>query len=115
VAEGGPTAIANFPCSEAAFQLDITDDSNADEYIPGDMIIVDPIETPIPGDMVFAAVDKERTPVVRKYTLQIVDGERSVVLEALNRDWGKHTENIEVIGVVMEHIKPRRRGPRRVV
>lgn len=108
------TSFANYPCSSEAFSLEITDDSNAPDFSAGDTVIIDPAERPLPGDMVFAAVDKDRRPVFRKYALAHDKGKSTVVLEALNPDWGKHSENIEIIGVMTEHTQPRRRRLRRV-
>ena len=50
-----------FPCSmTGGFALEIFDRRNATEYEVGDIVMLDAEVDPVPGDMVFAAVDVEK-------------------------------------------------------
>ena len=79
-----------FPCSmTGGFALEIFDRRNATEYEVGDIVVLDAEVEPVPGDMVFAAVDVEKRPVFAKY----LPRGQHIVLKPLNPDWGD-----EVIG-----------------
>ena len=73
-----------FPCSmTGGFALEIFDRRNATEYEVGDIVMLDAEIEPVPGDMVFAAVDVEKRPVFAKY----LPRGQHIVLKALNPDW----------------------------
>jgi transcriptional regulator with XRE-family HTH domain len=77
-----------FPCSmTGGFALEIFDRRNATDYEIGDIVVLDAEVEPVPGDMVFAAVEKR--PVFAKY----LPRGQHIVLKPLNPDWGD-----EVIG-----------------
>jgi len=79
-----------FPCSmTGGFALEIFDRRNATDYEIGDIVVLDAEVEPVPGDMVFAAVDGEKRPVFAKY----LPRGQHIVLKPLNPDWGD-----EVIG-----------------
>ena len=79
-----------FPCSmTGGFALEIFDRRNATDYEIGDIVMLDAEVEPVPGDMVFAAVDVEKRPVFAKY----LPRGQHIVLKPLNSDWGD-----EVIG-----------------
>lgn len=50
--------LTHFPCSERAFVLPVFDRRNEPLYLRGDHLVIDPLEKPLPGDMVLAEVDK---------------------------------------------------------
>ena len=86
-----PSVITSrFPCSkEGGFALEIFDRRNATEYEIGDIIILDANVEPVPGDMVFAAIDGGKRPAFAKY----LPRGRHTILKPLNSDWDD-----EVIG-----------------
>ena len=91
-----PVITSRFPCSIAGgFALEIFDRRNATEYEIGDIIILDADEEPVPGDMVFAAIDVEKRPVFAKY----LPRGRHTILKPLNSDWGG-----EVMGPVTSKV-----------
>ncbi len=97
----------HFACSDKAYAIDVFDTRNAPEFIPDiHRVVIDPNETPRPGDMVLARIDGAA--VFGKYTRK-----KAVVIEALNDDWDDLTivpeRGDRVIGVMTEHAKPRRR------
>lgn len=104
------TTIAQFPCSTRAFAIEITDNSNAPRFEPGDQVIVDPEVAPVPGDMVLASVGAQQLQF-RKFRLQGNVRGATTVLEPLNIDWPTtfaSGKSVRLIGVMSEHTKPRR-------
>lgn len=97
----------HFACSAKAFAIEIFDSRNAPEYLPEThRVVIDPVETPIPGDMVLARIKGE--PIFGKYTRR-----RGVEIDALNDDWESvkldESKGDRIVGVMTEHAKPRRR------
>ena len=105
--EHGEKVLTHFACGPLAFEIKVTDTSNAPEYLVGDSVIVDPDLRPEPGDMVLALVGTRA--VFRK---MVSRGGDAVELRPLNPDWHPDTIEIgksgEIIGTMSEHAKPRR-------
>jgi transcriptional regulator with XRE-family HTH domain len=105
-----PVITSRFPCSrEGGFALEIFDRRNATEYEIGDIIILDADVEPVPGDMVFAAVDAEKRPAFAKY---LPRGPHTI-LKPINSDWGDEVVGPgylegRVIAVMTERIHRRR-------
>lgn len=103
----------HFPCSSKSFVVVLWDQSNAQRYIPGDQVVIDPEIAPEPGDMVLAAVEIPARPVFAKYATTIVNGVRVPILQHLNPDWSQHVLSEDyagrILGVMTEHASPRRR------
>lgn len=100
---------SHFPCSENSFALIISDRANADRFLPGDSVIIDPDIAPEPEDMVFAYVGAERRPVFRSYELR---DHAHYTLRALNQSYPSFPigpdDEAQIIGVMSEHTSPRR-------
>lgn len=100
---------SHFPCSEDSFALVIGDRANADRFLPGDSVVIDPDVTPEPEDMVFAYIGHERKPVFRSYE---VTDPTHYTLRALNPKHPSYPvgpgDVAEIIGVMSEHTMPRR-------
>ena len=98
----------HFPCSEAAYLVEVFDARNAPTYVRGDHIVIDPSERPMPGDMVLAMVDS--APIFGVFSRS--DRFSSGAIESLDTKWG--SEEIDpdrgdkVLGVMTEHARPRR-------
>lgn len=71
----------HFPCGKHSFQFTINDRSNAEDYVPGDSVIIDPELPPTPGDMVLMIVGG--APLFRRYRPR----GGAVELVPLNSDW----------------------------
>jgi SOS-response transcriptional repressor LexA len=83
------------------------------EFTEGDLIIVDPEIQPLPGDYVVAK-NGEHEATFKKYKARGVDAEGNEIFSIvpLNDDFPtKHSdkEPINIIGVMVEHRKFRRR------
>ena len=108
-----PVITSRFPCSKmGGFALEIFDRSNATEYEIGDIIILDADVEPVPGDMVFAAIDVEKRPAFAKY----LPRRRHTILKPLNSDWGDEVIGPgylegRIIAVMTERIHRRRAHP----
>ena len=97
----------HFACSAKSFAIEIFDTRNAPEYLPEThRVVIDPTETPIPGDMVLARINGE--PLFGKYTKR-----KGIEIAALNEDWEpvrlNESRGDRIVGVMTEHAKPRRR------
>ena len=98
----------HFPCSEGAYLLEVFDARNAPTFVRGDHIVIDPYESPTPGDMVLAMVDS--APIFGVFSRS--DRFSSGAIESLDTKWG--SEEIDpdrgdkVLGVMTEHARPRR-------
>ena len=103
----------HFPCSSKSFVIVLWDASNAQRFLAGDQIVIDPEITPEPGDMVLAAVDQPVRPVFAKYATTQLNGSRVPILQHLNPDWSQHVlseaHQGRILGVMTEHASPRRR------
>ena len=100
-----------YPCGPNSFAIEVPDKSNSPEYMPGDTVVIDPDETPAPGDMVLAVVGIPPVAVFRQYF--VVSGSpKGTGLQALNAQWESFTlygpEDGRVIGVMTEYMRPRR-------
>lgn len=100
-----------FECSARSEARTIVGDSMAPEFLPGDVVVIDPAIKPVPGDFVFVEMNDGRS-LFRKY--RPLSG-RNVQYELvpLNPDWP--IERIDkdnpakLCGVMSERISPRRR------
>jgi transcriptional regulator with XRE-family HTH domain len=101
-----------YPCSmTGGFALEIFDRRNATEYEVGDIVMLDAEVEPVPGDMVFAAVDVDKKPVFAKY----LPRGQHFVLKPLNPDWGDEVIGPgylegRVVAVMTEHTHRRRKN-----
>lgn len=98
-----------FPCSEGSYLWTVPDRSNEPEYLPGDVVVIDPAIDPIPGDMVFVAIG-DTEPIFRSY--EISSGGK-VLLRPKNPTWGNGIEidpgsDSRILGVMSERTSPRR-------
>lgn len=107
--EGFETITVNFPCSEHTFALRIKGKSMLPKFEDGDVIVVDPMEQPIPGSFVVAKNTNEEA-TFKKYKALGVDEHGNAVFELvpLNDDFATlHSErdHLHIIGVAVEHRK----------
>lgn len=94
-----------FPCGPRAFLVEVWDDSNAPRYNLGDMLVIDPDKTPMPGRMVLAAVGADSDPALGRYVRRVNNGQTTDVVEHLNAVWGEHPIDgtaSQIVGVVTE-------------
>jgi len=98
----------HFPCSNRSYAVTIEDKSCADEFMPGDSVVIDPDIAPLPGDMVLAVVNGE--PLFRRYKV-LAKFPLKFALEPLNSLWGadESADQSIILGVMSEHTRPRRR------
>lgn len=77
-----------FPCSPAAFALQVVGDSMAPDFNDGDIIIVDPAEAPQPGDFVWVEME-DGDSLFRRYRPQSTAGKQphSFDLVPSNPNW----------------------------
>lgn len=98
----------HFPCSESAFLVEVFDTRNAPTYARGDHIVIDPLEQPVPGDMVLAIVDS--APIFGVFSRS--DRFAGGAIESLDAKWGSEEldpdRGDKVLGVMTEHARPRR-------
>jgi transcriptional regulator with XRE-family HTH domain len=104
-----------FDCGPRTFVFDIVDRSNdvPGGFAPGEAVAIDPDEKPRPGDMVFAAMKPDERPLFRRYQSRTaLDGTKYVELSPLNKDWDtdfiRSPDDGRIIGVMTEHVIPRR-------
>jgi len=101
--------------SRTAFALEITGDSMADLFMPGDVVIIDPLVRPLPGDFVVAKIDDDKHATFKKYRARGVGvtGVEIFELVPLNENYATVTVSAEnpgrVIGTMVEHRRRRRR------
>lgn len=103
----------HFECSNRSYALRVVGESMADEFLPGDVVIIDPALKPVPGDFVFVEME-DGTALFRKYRPQKVDGKSpDFDLVPINEDWPtvhvSHANPGKIRGVMSERITPRRR------
>ncbi len=100
--------------SERAFALVVEGESMADEFYPGDTVIVDSEVGPRPGDFVVAKMEKDETVIFRKYRPRGADkaGKPIIELAPLNDDYPTTIINSgnagSIIATMVEHRKYRR-------
>lgn len=102
-----------FDCGPNAFVLDVTDRSNEPMFQVGDALVIDPDESPAPGDMVLAILGPDNRPVIRRYAQRSnAESGKYVELQALNSAWDsdfiRSPTDGKVVGVMTEHVIPRR-------
>jgi hypothetical protein len=71
--DDAPTVFASFPCSHEAFATEVFDHRNSPEYEPGDIVILDPVVTPVHDDWVLASVGPGRSIIFARYVLPGLD------------------------------------------
>jgi len=106
--------------SDAAFCIVIDDDSmrdnSAESVQRGDKVIIDPAIPPQPGDLVVAEMVGQGSILFRKYRERGHDsgGVAHIELVPLNPDYapssGVVSDEIRIIGVMVEHRRQRRRA-----
>lgn len=107
-------AAAEFPCGNKAFRFVVWNRANAPEYRIGDAVIIDPDVPPEPTDMVLAALGAEARPVFGELRFERpAAGDAVRVIQPLNGAWPgeQMSPSDRVIGVMTEHVRPRRAGP----
>ena len=107
--DGGDTIETDEDVSTDAFALVVESDSMAPEFLPGDRIVVDPSDTPKPGNYVVAKLDARDQATFKKYRPRGYDAEGREVIELapLNSDWPTLYIDAQnpghIIGPVVEH------------
>jgi SOS-response transcriptional repressor LexA len=102
------------PLSDRTFGLVIEGESMAEDFYPGDIVIVDPEIAPRPGDYVVAKLEKEDQVLFRKYRLRGIDDSGNPVIELapLNEDYPTTVIDSRspgrLVGTMVEHRKYRR-------
>ncbi len=87
------------------FALEVKDDSMSPVIHKGDVTIINPNQTPQPGNLVVAKLDNQPEVVIRQYRqLSCANGFESYELVALNQNWANLTVNqpgaATIIGVL---------------
>lgn len=101
--------------SRLVFALEITGESMLEEFRPGDVVIIDPMVKPQPGDYVVAKLDRDSAATFKKYRARGsgANGEPIFELVPLNPDFATITVSSDnpgrIIGTMMEHRRRRRR------
>lgn len=101
--------------SQKGFALKIVGNDNFPEYKEGDQIVIDPDESPEPGEMVVAHIDGSDAGILRKYRPRGKDAGGEVIeLLPLNNDHAAITIDMNnpgsIRGVVVKHIRNTRLG-----
>lgn len=100
--------------SRSAFALVVEGDSMLDLFQPGDVVVIDPEVSPVPGDYVVAKLEREERATFKKYREKGLgsDGNIEFDLVPLNQDYPVIGVNsnfpARVIGVMVEHRRRRR-------
>jgi SOS-response transcriptional repressor LexA len=107
--EGFETITVGFPCSEHTFALRLKGKSMLPKFEEDDVIVVDPLEQPIPGSFVVAKNTEEEA-TFKKYRALGVDEHGNAVFELvpLNDDFAtlhSQRDHLHIIGVAIEHRK----------
>lgn len=101
--------------SRLTFALEISGDSMAEEFQPGDIVIIDPAVKPMPGDFVVAKINDERNATFKKYRARGADanGIEMFELVPLNEDYATVTISASnpgrIVGTMVEHRRRRRK------
>ncbi|MFL9904713.1 S24 family peptidase, partial [Paraburkholderia fungorum] len=107
--EGFETITVDFPCSEHTFALRIKGRSMLPTFEEDDVIVVDPLEQPVPGSFVVAKnTDEEAT--FKKYKALGANeyGDAVFELVPLNDDFAtlhSQRDHLRIVGVAVEHRK----------
>ena len=113
--DGHTTIETDDPVSADAFALIVEGDSMMPEFRPGDRIVVDPAETPQPGEYVVAKLDSREQATFKKYRPRGYDthGIEIIELAPLNPDWPTLYIDANnpghIIGPVVQHRRRLRR------
>jgi SOS-response transcriptional repressor LexA len=113
---GATVLIVDSPLGPDCFALVVKDKSMAQEFDPGDRVIVDPEVRAEPGDFVVAQIQGEHEALLRKFRLRGAywSGEQECELVPLNPDWPTARINAEspgtIIGTVVETRRYRHPG-----
>ena len=97
----GEYIMTDIQSSTSTFALKLKGDSMKPAFSDGDMIIIDPLEKPEPGEFVLAQVDKDI--LFRKYRIDNLD---KFSLQPLNSDYpviSSSEAKIKIIGTLVEH------------
>ncbi|KPN72658.1 hypothetical protein AKG09_02190 [Neisseria sp. 83E34] len=97
----GEFIMTDIKSSKLTFALKLEGDSMANDFLNGDIIIIDPMEKPEPGEFVLAVVGEDV--LFRKYR---VDNLGQFSLQPLNPDYPVISSNdteIRIIGILVEH------------
>lgn len=95
--------------SMEAFALVVEGNSMEPDFKHGDVVIIDPARTPVPGSFVVAKLDREEKVTFRKYRDRgvIGDGRQAFELVPTNADYAPTLVNNDnpgtIIGVAVEH------------
>lgn len=104
-----PRYQTRYDCSEMAFQIPVWTTANTPDFRIDDAVVIDPNVTPVPGDMVLAAVGTPREPFFAQYRQRPEGG---IELRPLNGAWSPRfivtADDGEIIGTMTEHARPRR-------
>jgi SOS-response transcriptional repressor LexA len=106
--------LTDLDLSKNAFSLRLRDDSMQPDFRAGDMVVIDPAATPLPGEFVLANVEGEADPVFRKFRPRGVSTQGSKVFELapLNEDHAtirSDTATVVIIGTMLEFRRYSRR------
>jgi len=94
--------------STRSFALEVKGDSMAPDFVPGDVIIVDPEIEPTPGCLVIAKLTGEESATFKKYRPRGRDKKGHLIIELTprNEDWPTIVMDAanpgEIVGVVVE-------------
>lgn len=107
------TVMTSLEHSPHTFGMRLKGNSMEKEFREGDIVIIDPAIEPLPGDYVVAANDGGEA-MFKKYRIVKLNeaGQQVFELVPLNPDypaWNSAEHVLRVVGVMVEHRKPRRR------
>lgn len=110
-----PSLVSYFEASTSSFAITIEDNSMSPEFIEGDVVIIDPEVSPVPGDKVCSLVDGMEDALFRIYKssgLKLINNSEKSQFSLLpiNNNWASIniSGNGKILGVMVEHRKPRR-------
>lgn len=106
ISNEGEFIMTTGPVSEATFAFRVIDDSMKPDFISGDIVIIDALQMPSPGEFVIARVDSDV--IFRKFQVESYrDGKtESFSLSPLNNDFpvlSSAKNRIEILGTMVEH------------
>lgn len=102
---------ANFPCGDRAFAIEVPNDSNAPRYPKGTRWIMDPHESPLPGDMVVALYGASAQPIIGEIHFETAATGQVTIVSPLNPKWPRSRSDLdalEILAVMTESIERRR-------
>jgi SOS-response transcriptional repressor LexA len=103
----------HFACSGKSYALEVVGNSIEPSFSEGDIVVIDPILRPAPGDLVHVEFSNG-TVLFRRYRPQAMSPRPTIYdLIPANIDWptiriDSHNPS-KIRGVMSEHIRPRRR------